>query len=73
MTRDDLLRQIEKILEAAPKSINGAEKLADLASWDSLAILSFIATVDKSCGVRLKADQIYSCNTVNDLLTLAKV
>jgi acyl carrier protein len=73
MTRDDMLRQIEKIIETAPNSLSGNEKLSDLASWDSLAILGYIAAVDKSCGIRLKADQLYSCNTVNDLLTIAKL
>jgi acyl carrier protein len=73
MTRDEMLRQIENILEKEPNSLTGAEKMSEIGAVDSIAILSFISAADKSCGVRLKAEQILGCNTIGDLLALLKL
>ncbi|MFH0907923.1 MAG: phosphopantetheine-binding protein [bacterium] len=73
MTRDEMLRELERILEKPPGTFKGAERLADISNWDSLAILTFITAADRLCSVRLKAEQILACATVNDLLALVRL
>lgn len=58
-------------MELAPGALNGSEALAGLESWDSLAVMSFIALVDEHCGSTVAPKQIAACRTVNDLVTLA--
>lgn len=73
MSRNEMLREIENILERAPNSLDGSERLSEIGAVDSIAILSFVSAADKKCGVRLKAEQILGCETINDLLALLKL
>lgn len=73
MTREDMIGEMERMLEMDRGSLALEEPLADNPMWDSVAILSFIAAADKKCGVRLKAEQIMACKTVNDLLRLVNL
>lgn len=73
MTRNEMIGEIERILEMEKGTLPVAEKLADNPMWDSVAILSFIAAADKHCNVRLKAEQLMACKTVNDLLGLVRL
>lgn len=70
MTTTEFHSQIEAILEVAPGTITGGEKLADLAAWDSLAVLSFIAMVDEKFKVQFTSRDIAACATVGDLAML---
>ena len=70
MTKQEFLRELEDVLEADVESINGDETLADLGSWDSLAVVSFIAMVDEKCGVTLAASKLADAKSVGDLIAL---
>jgi acyl carrier protein len=72
MSRADFLRRIVDILEVPPASgtLTGAEACADVEGWDSLAMLSFIALLDKEFGVKVAPVKIAQCETVNDLVDL---
>ncbi len=73
MTRDEMLRRLEGTFEVSPNTLTGNEQLADIAGWDSLAMLSFVTMAQKSCGVRLGAEELMACKTVNDLIALLHV
>jgi acyl carrier protein len=47
--------------------INESDKLAEFPEWDSLSILSIIATIDSSYGVNLTARQLQEIETAGDL------
>jgi acyl carrier protein len=73
MSRESFLAGLDKILEQPEGTLQGAEKLEDLEMWDSMAMISFIALADEANGTRITVQQIGSCDTVEDLLKLAKV
>lgn len=70
MTKQEFLRELEEVLEADVDSIKGDETLADLGSWDSLAVMAFIAMVDEKCGVTLAASKLADAKNVDDLIAL---
>ena len=73
MTRPDFLILVDDLLELPKGTLTGQEKLEDLEGWDSLSLISFMALVDEHLGVKLSPRQFVTCQTVNDLLSLAKV
>lgn len=70
MTKKDFYRLIDEIIEADPGTIKGGEQLADLPAWDSLAVVGFIASMDKNLGASVSAAQLIEAKSVEDLLRL---
>jgi acyl carrier protein len=71
MTKEEFLGLLEEILEEDPGTLTGTEKLKEqLAGWNSLAVVSFIALVDERFEVALSPKAIAGCKTVNDLIGL---
>jgi acyl carrier protein len=70
MTRDEILRSMEELLEQPSNTLGGPEKLESLERWNSLAMIGFIALVDEHFGVTLSPRQIVTCSSVDDLLKL---
>ncbi len=68
MNREDIIHEIAKIVEE--DALHGNERLQDLDGWDSIAVMSFIATVDEKLGRTLPGASITECRTVNDLVDL---
>ena len=73
MTRDEFLKSVDEILELAPGTLQGPEKLEDFPLWDSTAMMSYIALADTNNGARLAPRAMGACETVDDLLRLANV
>jgi acyl carrier protein len=73
MTRSEFLRSFEAILELEPDTLQGSEKLEDFVLWDSSAMISFMALSDSNNGTKLAPRAMGACETVEDLLKLAKV
>ena len=48
-------------------TLSGDQALAGLENWDSLAVLKFMAVVDKRLGIALKPNKLIACETVEDL------
>lgn len=71
MKKQEFLRLIDQVIEAAPGTIQGTETLADLEGWDSLSIVAFLAAYDKQFGSPPSPAALVACKTVADLLTLA--
>lgn len=67
--KKDFLLSLDELLEAEPGTLTGAELLQDMDSWDSLAVVGFIALVDEH-GVTLSPNHIAKCKTVDDLIAL---
>jgi acyl carrier protein len=70
MHKKEFLTQLEEIIEAEPQSLVGNEPLSNYLSWDSLAVVGFIALVDGEFDLTLSARKVNECETVADLLTL---
>ena len=57
-------------LELPDGTLSGDQALADIENWDSLAVLKFMAAVDKRLGIALQPDKLIACETVADLAAL---
>ncbi len=73
MTRSEFLMHVNELLELPAGTLTGEEKLEDLEGWDSLSMMSFMTLVNDHLGVKLSPRQFVNCETVDDLLELAKV
>jgi len=70
MNKIQFLGELERLLELNPRTINGDEKLAEIDSWDSLAVLGFIALVDQKFNIVIAPEKINQAVTIDDLLLL---
>jgi acyl carrier protein len=70
MKRQQFLLSLDEAVELEPGTLKGDEALADLEGWNSLAVISFIALADETCGISLQPSRIASCETVADLMAL---
>lgn len=70
MNKRDFLLCLDEMLELAPGSLAGDEKLEALESWDSLAVISFIALVDERFGIVVEGRRLAQARTIDDLLAL---
>jgi len=73
MEREEFLKALDEVVELAPGTLHGQEKLEDLENWNSMAMLGYIALADTASRVQLVPRQIRDCDTVDDLLRLAKI
>jgi acyl carrier protein len=72
MTRQEILFELEYLLEKSKGSLAGSEILDDLPEWDSLAILAYIAMVQKKTDFVLDSMALSRAKTVNDLIALVQ-
>lgn len=70
MTREEFILELEDIMCAEEGSLNEKDRLSELEDWDSLAIISFIAMVDKKLAKKVDIPSIKSCQTVEDLIKI---
>jgi len=72
MTREKFLLEMDDILGLPAGTLKGNEKLEDLETWDSTALINLIVLAETN-NVEISPDQVVSCFTVADLLRLAQV
>ena len=70
MPKDRFLRLIEEILGQESDALQGPELLRDTREWDSMAVVDFMALVDKHTGAAPSIDAISRCATFDDLYAL---
>lgn len=73
MTRQDVLRVVEEIVDLKPHTLVGSEILADLPGWDSMSTMVFIAMIDKEFGIPLQGGRVARCQTADELIALLGV
>jgi len=52
------------------EDFTASTELADLETWDSIGMISFIASVDDTFGKVVDADALENCSQVQDLIDL---
>jgi acyl carrier protein len=68
MSLEKFIEEFEEAVEdIEPGSLTAATKYRELKVWDSLAVLTVIAMVDAEYDVRLKADTLKNCETLEAL------
>ncbi len=72
MTDNEKLEAIAEIMDLDASEISPEMKLADLDSWDSVALLSFIAMMDEKFNKEVKGAVIRQFVTVQDAMDIMK-
>ena len=70
MNKFEYIKTLVAELNLEPKDLTGDEELAGVDGWDSMAAIQFIAVADSRFARSVKADELASCRTVNDLVAL---
>jgi acyl carrier protein len=70
MKKTDFYLLMDKVLDLAPGTIKGNESLSGLSAWDSLAVVGFIAALDKHFHVNVPAKQVVEAQSIDDLAKL---
>lgn len=70
MTRAEFLAALEEMLETDAGSLSPDTALDSLDSWDSLAVISFIALVDEHFDHVVAGEDLAKAKSIGDLLAL---
>lgn len=71
MKREEFLNLLNELVEAE-EDLSEDSILEEVAEWDSLAVISFMALFSKTFNSTVNAQYVKSSNKVSDLLDLAK-
>lgn len=69
---EEFIKQLALVLQLDPEEIGPDTVLGELESWDSLAMVSFIAMADTDYGKDLEGEAVIECETVAALYRLVK-
>ncbi len=72
MTDEEKMQIIADVMDLETSEITPDTKLADLDSWDSVALLSFIAMMDEKFNKAIKGAEIRNFVTVQDAMNAMK-
>lgn len=67
MSIEDFIKQLEELLEVEEGILSEKTQLENLAEWDSLAIISYIALVDENFDITIPPKKISEAETIGDL------
>lgn len=68
MTQEEFITELEDILSLEEGELTVNSNLKELEDWDSLAIISVIALVDKKIGKKVNVLALKECISVTDLI-----
>lgn len=71
MKTGKFLNLLEELLEMDLGTLRGDEKLDSLNGWDSLAVVGFIALMDRHFSLEVPAPEVTAARTIGDLIALA--
>ena len=71
MKKNEFLKLLEELLEMDPNTLKGNEILDSLTGWDSLAIVGFIALMDRHFSMEVPAPTVTAAQTIAELIALA--
>jgi acyl carrier protein len=70
MNKEPLLQALAKLLEVKIEQLDDNYLLNSKQMWDSLSVVSTIASIDNCYKVSVSGDQLESCETVGDIFEL---
>lgn len=71
MEKATFLQKLDEVMSLPKGTIRGDESLGALKSWDSVALMSFIALLDEELEIRVTGKQVMQCQTIPELVALA--
>lgn len=70
MTREEFLRLVERKLDLDPGVLQENYTLEEVAGWDSLSVVTFMALADEQFGLQLDPKELKGSAKVSALLDL---
>ena len=70
MTRAEFIVEMQDVLQT-DEQLTAETVLADLAEWDSLAVMATMAFLDRNFGVKLSIADIKELNAIGDIAAKA--
>lgn len=67
MTRDEFVQKISELVE---EPVTLETPLADVAAWDSMSAIGFVAMADAHLNATVNPQSLYEAQTVADLIAL---
>lgn len=71
MEKAVFIQKLEEVMSLPKGTIKGDETLSALKSWDSVALMSFIALLDEELKIRVTGKQVSQCESIPELVALA--
>ena len=71
VTKAEFYAALDDILDLPLGTITGGEQLKEL-TWDSLAVVSYIATCNGMFGIVLSGDKVKATKSIADLMALVQ-
>jgi len=56
MNKPEFFALVAEVLEVEPDGLSGSDIIADVGTWDSLAVISFVAMVDREFDIHVSLD-----------------
>lgn len=70
MTQEDALTWIAEIFEEPPENVRESSTRDEIAGWDSLGVLTLMASLDERFDIRLTEQELGELQCVGDILAL---
>lgn len=70
MTSQEKIALNAKTLDVQVQTFNDSTPLTSLEEWDSLGMISLIATLDRHFGKRVSGEKLKNLSTIGDILAL---
>lgn len=72
MTSDESIRWIAEIFETSPDELTPETSRDDIPTWDSLGVLTLMASMDEKFGIMLSESDLKGMTKVDDILEVLR-
>jgi acyl carrier protein len=72
MTEREAMEWIARVFETSPNELTRDTPRESVAAWDSLGVLTLMASLDSEFGIVLTDDDVQAIKTVGDILHVMK-
>jgi acyl carrier protein len=72
MTQREAVEWIAQVFEARPEQLTPDTLRDDIPAWDSLGVLTLMASLDSDHGIVLTDDEVQEIKTVGDILDVMR-
>ncbi len=72
MTQIEALQWIAKVFEVSPDQLTSDTHRDNVPAWDSLGVLTLMASLDSDLGIVLTDDDVQAVKTVGDILDVIR-
>lgn len=71
MTEDEVIQIIADALDTPRSQLNAGTKAADVSEWDSMGVLSILASLDRE-GIKCEIDNTESLQSISGVLKICR-